>query len=175
MIRIVLILILVIGAAIALVLDVGGIQDKLLGIFGIKDAEETIVQKSPEQIALEQEREAINNEKAELEALKSKLEKLKKELDVREDELNQKEEELLQQKQAVEELESKLSLELKNLGDLIQIYEDMESEQAAAIISQIDDQAQVVQIFKNMKKEKAAEILGLMDPKKAAQILIEMQ
>ena len=81
---------------------------------------------------------------------------------------------MLEKEREIERLSERLSVQYEDLTELTKIYEKMDGEEAAAILSQIEDTHQVILIIKNLRKEKSAEILGLMDAKIAADILSEM-
>ena len=165
-----LILLLVIAGAIVYFFDIGGLKGFALSLIG-KGPSLPVDQKSPEQIAIEKENDFIKTEKAKLSALRTDLENYRTQLDNKNKELEDKENDLRLKMEETEKLENNLSAKLNELTDLIGIYDKIEAEEAAAILSELEDKDQMVLIIKNLKKEKSAEILGIMDPKLAADIL----
>lgn len=170
----IIILFLLIFGTLAIVFDVGGMKGLALSLVGRDHSKQTIAVKSDLEIELEKEKEFINAEKTKLSALRTDLENYKAQLNTREEELDEREDELLEKEKEVEGLNNRLTTEFEDLNDLIKIYEKMDGEEAAAILSQIENTDQVILIIKNLKKEKSAEILGLMDSKKAAGLLSRM-
>jgi flagellar motility protein MotE (MotC chaperone) len=172
-VALVIILILLISVTLAIVFNIGGIRDLVFSIIG-KDIAEDIIGIPSDQDPYQAEREFINTEKTKLMALRTDLENYRAQLQDKENELQEKEAQLLEKEREIERLSEKLSVQYDDLIELTKIYEQMDGEEAAAILSQIDDTQQVILIIRSLKKEKSAEILGLMDAKLAADILSKM-
>jgi len=111
----------------------------------------------------------VDQKETDLTNLKNELDSLKAELDIKEKNLTEREQALLDSEKKVKDLESKLSGQVSDLKEIVKIYENMQPEKAAAILSEMDPTL-VAQIIRNMKKEKSAEILAAMDTKTAVEI-----
>lgn len=169
----IIILIFLISGSLVIGFNIGGIRDIVFSIIG-KDIAKDIVGGLQDQDPYQDEKEFINTEKAKLLALRTDLENYRAQLQDKENELQEKETLLLEKEREIERLSERLSVQYEDLTELTKIYEKMDGEEAAAILSQIEDTHQVILIIKNLRKEKSAEILGLMDAKIAADILSEM-
>ncbi len=168
---IMIIVFLLISGSLIIFFNIGGIRDIAFSLINKRVGQEANTSLSAEEIQIEKEKEFINAEKAKLSALRTDLENFKAQLENRGRELDEKEEQLALKEQEVEQLMDKLSQQFHDLTEVVKIYEKMDGEEAAAILSEIEDTDQLLLIIKNLNKEKSAEILGLMDAKKAADIL----
>ncbi|HZJ58030.1 MAG TPA: hypothetical protein VFD89_07320 [Clostridia bacterium] len=166
----IILLFLLVSGSLVIGFNIGGMRDVILAYIGKGTARDTSGVDS-DQIPDETDREFIKAEKTKLAALRTDLENYRTQLQDRENELQEKDAALLDREREVQKLDEKLSSRFDDLIELTKIYERMDGEEAAAILSQIEDTHQVILIIKNLKKEKSAEILGLMEPKKAADIL----
>ena len=166
----IIILFLLIFGALVMVFNIGGARDFAYRLIGRDVNQESAANKTIE-VELEREKDSLEAEKTKLSALRTDLENYKAQLDNREKELEEREVLLLDKEQEVDRLNEKLSGQYEDLRELIKIYEYMNGEEAADILSQMEDVDKVVLVIKNLKKETSAEILGLMDAEKAADIL----
>lgn len=169
-----IIIFILIAGSLAIAFDIGGVRGLAMSIVGKYFLKGTTPTKSHQEMEIEKEKELLSVEKTKLSALRTDLENYKAQLSSREKEIEEKEAQLMEKEHEVDRLLAKLSGDFEDLKDLIGIYEEMDGEEAAAILSQIEDGDLVLLVFKNLKKEKSAEVLGLMDPKKAADILSRM-
>lgn len=111
----------------------------------------------------------------------SKLADRKKQLDQREQELAELEEELHKQREEIEGriqylqdvrreiagiLKERVDIDEQKINKLVDVYSNMKPQQAAGILSDLNDEL-AVQILGRMKKKNAAEILNLLKPEKA--------
>ncbi|HZJ82629.1 MAG TPA: hypothetical protein VFD57_02355 [Clostridia bacterium] len=166
--------VLIVGGTLVIVFNIGGIKDIALSFF-IKDGAKLdmgII--SSQESELEKEREFVKSEQTKLTALRTDLESFKAQLKSREEELNEKEMLISDKEQELDRKTEDLSGQFQDVRELTKIYESMDGEDAAAILSEIEDNEQVLIILKNIKRDKSAEILGLMERKKAADILSNM-
>ena len=106
--------------------------------------------------------------------MRTDLENYKAQLDSRAKDLDEKESLLQVKEQELERLTQVLTAQFEDLMEIVKICENMNGEEAAAILSQMEDTEKVILIFKNLEKEKSAEILGLMNPEDAANILSQL-
>lgn len=167
----IIIIFLLIFAALAIVFDIGGIKKFAYSIIGKALDKETMAGMTAVEIELKKEKEFIEAEKTKLSALRTDLENYRAELDNRAKELDEREMLLEEKEQEIDRLNESLSEQFQDLMEIVKIYENMNSDEAAAILSQMEDTEKVILIFKNLKKEKSAEILGLMNPEDAARIV----
>lgn len=72
------------------------------------------------------------------------------------------------------ELYEDLKGRIEQVEDLSKIYVNMEPENAASILSAMEDNELMLSIFKKMKSEDAAKIFELMETQKAADIINEL-
>jgi len=159
-------------------LDVLGIYDKenvLPKIPGIGKifAPHKITYEEIKKEELRKLKEVIDSELAELEFKKEKLALKEKKLKKRDKELSLLEEEFQRKKQALEKRESIYEDREAKWQKLVDYYNDMKPDAAAAILSQMDDQI-VIEIFQRMKKSQVAIIMMKMDPKRASEISRKM-
>lgn len=172
LIILVLLLFVVIAAGLLVFFNVGGIRDTVMGFLFSSKAGSN--QQSEESLKLQQELKALEDEKNRLKDFENQLNTLKSQLESRQQELEQRELKLQEREKEIDELQQKLSAQFENIKDIAKLYENMEGEQAASILSEMSDNQLVIQILKNMSEEKSAEILGLMDAKKAADLTRQM-
>ncbi|NLN42426.1 MAG: hypothetical protein GX160_10750 [Clostridiales bacterium] len=158
-------------AALAFVFDIGGMKKVAYSIIGKDLGRQTMTGMTAIEIELKKEEEYIEAEKTKLSALRTDLENYKTELDNRAKELDEREMLLKEKEQDIERLKETLSGQFQDLMEIVKIYENMNGDEAAAILSQMEDTEKVILILKNLKKEKSAEILGLMNPEDAAKIV----
>ena len=67
-------------------------------------------------------------------------------------------------------MQENLSSQFEDVRQIAKLYENMDAEQAALILTEIEDNSRIILILKNMSRQKSAEIMGLMEPKKAAEL-----
>lgn len=159
-------------AGLLLLFNVGGIRDAAVALLFPSEADSDL--QSGEDGEIQEQLKAIENEKNRLRLWESQLNALKEELEGKQQELEQLEMELEQKAREAEELQQELTGQLKTLKDIAKVYENMETEQAASILSEMEDTVLVIRILKNLPSERSAEILGAMDPKKAAELTRQM-
>jgi len=165
---IVIILILVAAGTVVFMLNIGNLRDSVLAVI----SPETVIE---EEISEQERLEAqIRDEIIRLSTLEDELETRENELNVRENELNLKEEEINRIMQENIVVQERLSPQIESLLSITEIYSNMESEQAALILSAMESNEQIILIIKNMDKEKSGEILGLMEPERAAGLIERM-
>lgn len=165
---IVIILIFVTASIVIFMLNIGNLRDSVLAVISPETAVE-------EEISEQQRLEAqIRDEIIRLSAVEDELEKRESELNVRENELNLKEEEINRIMQENIVVQERLSPQLESLMSITEIYSNMESEQAALILSAMESDEQIILIIKNMDNEKSGEILGLMEAERAAGLIERM-
>ncbi|MBM7581381.1 flagellar motility protein MotE (MotC chaperone) [Caldicoprobacter guelmensis] len=152
--------------------NVGGIRDVVVRLAFHSKAVSN--QQSEGNLKLQQQLKAIEEEKSRLKDFENQLNALKSELEGKQQELEQREIKLQQKEKEIEELQQRLSSQFENIRDIAKVYENMEPEQAASILSQMEDSSLVIQILRNLSKEKSGEILGAMDSKKAAELTRQM-
>ncbi len=172
LIIVVVLLFIVTGIGLSLFFNVGGIRDTAVALlFPSK-----VVDNSPsdEGSELQQQLKAIEDEKKRLKVYEDQLNALKGQLEDKQQQLEQREEELEQKEREVDELQQKLSALFEGIKDIAKVYENMEAEQAASILSEMEDRSLVIQILKHMPAERSAEILGAMESKKAAELTRQM-
>lgn len=170
----IIIIFLLVFAALAIVFDIGGIRKLAYSIIGIDLDRQTTAGMTAVEIELAKEKDFIEAEKTKLSALRTDLENYKAELDNRAKELDERETLLAEKEQEIERLNETLSGQIQDLMEIVKIYENMDGDAAAAILSQMEDTEKVISIFKNLKKDKSAEILGLMNPEDAARIIDQL-
>ncbi|WP_246110657.1 MotE family protein [Thermosediminibacter litoriperuensis] len=113
--------------------------------------------------------EEIEKERSMLQAEWDKINRQMDEINKKQEELKNKEIELKTKEEELNLAKAKMDESEKNMKNIAQYYELMETGRAARIIESMEDEF-VIQIFRNMKKESVAEILANMDPKRAAAI-----
>ncbi|MDI6736241.1 MAG: MotE family protein [bacterium] len=118
-------------------------------------------------------KQSVELKLAELEDKDKKLTAKDKKIENRDKELLLLEEELERKKQALEKRETIFEDQEAKWQKLVQYYEGMKPDAAAAILSQMDDQI-VIEIFNRMKKTQVAITLMKMDPKRASEISRKM-
>jgi len=168
----VVLLFIVTGAGLSILFNVGGIRDTAVALLLPFKTDGQL--HSNEDSELQQQLKAIEDEKNRLKDLESRLNTLKGQLEDKQRQLEQWELELEQKEKEMEELQQKLSAQFETIKDIAKVYENMDAEQAASILSEMEDTALVIQILKNMPVERSAEVLGEMDPKKAAELTRQM-
>lgn len=169
---VVVLLFIVTCAGLSLFFNVGGIRDIAVALLF---PSRTAGNMQPDEDArLQQRLKAIENEKKRLQDYEYQLNALKSQLEEKQQQLEQREAELEQKEREMEELQQKLSAQFEDVKDIAKVYENMEAEQAASILSEMKDSSLVIRILKNMPAEKSAEILGAMDSKKAADLTGQM-
>lgn len=165
-------LFIITGVGLSLFFNVGGVRDIVVDLlFPSKKVDDL---SSDETNALQQQLKAIEAERKRLAAYEDQLNDLKSQLEDKQQQLEQREAELEQREREVEELQQKLSAQLDNIRDIAKLYENMEAEQAASILSEMEDRSLIIQILKHMPAERSAEILGEMDSQKAAELTRQM-
>jgi len=165
---IVIILILVAAGTVVFMLNIGNLRDSVLAVI----SPETVIE---EEISEQERLEAqIRDEIIRLSTVEDELETRENELNVRENELNLREEEINRIMQENIVVQEQLSPQFKNLMSITEFYNNMESEQAALILSEMESDEQIILIIKNLDKEKSGEILGLMEPERAAELTERM-
>lgn len=122
---------------------------------------------------LEKQHQLLEEEKKQIDAEWDELEEAKQELSNREALLLEKQGELEELEKELGVLQDKLETKLKNIKELAQYYELMETRDAAKILANTEDEF-IIQLISHMKKEKASEILSNLEPKKAASITKKM-
>ena len=80
----------------------------------------------------------------------------------------------MQREEEIESLQLQLSQKVDDIKSISKLYENMDAQRAAQILTELDDVETVILILKNIKKEKTADILENMDPKTAAYITNKM-
>ncbi|MFH1564020.1 MAG: hypothetical protein ABIF11_11495 [Nitrospirota bacterium] len=118
-------------------------------------------------------KQSVELKLAALEDTDKKLTAKDKKIEKRDKELLLLEEELERKKQALEKRETIFEDQEAKWQKLVQYYENMKPDAAAAILSQMDDQI-VIEIFNRMKKSQVAITLMKMDPKRASEISRKM-
>lgn len=168
-----IILLIFLSGALVIIFNIGGAKD-----FIFSALEKVVISQYPDKLIdgseLKREKEYINIENTKLAGLKIDLENYETQLNDKEKELIEWESRLEEKEKEIQQLDKKLSQEFQELTELLGIYVKMNSEDAAAILSETEDLRHVILVIKNLKKDKAAEILGLMDRKKASHILDNM-
>lgn len=122
---------------------------------------------------IEKQLSFIEEEKNKIQSEWQNIEKAKAELKAQETKLQNIEQELELQKNELNSSMQKVQDNLQNVKDIAGYYELMEPDNAAKILSEMDNDL-VIQIFKNMKRDSVSLILASMDPKKAGQITLIM-
>lgn len=112
------------------------------------------------------------------------LSRRKDELDLRQKELNELEEELQKQRKEIEArikhleqvreqiasvLKDRVQIDQEKVDKLVEVYATMRPQQAAQVISTINEDL-AIEILAKMKKKSAAAILNLLDPAKAQKL-----
>lgn len=118
-------------------------------------------------------KQSIELKLVELEDKDKKLTVKEKKIEKRDKETLLLEEELERKRQALEKRETIFNDQEAKWQKLVQYYEGMKPDAAAAILSQMDDQI-VIEIFNRMKKTQVAITLMKMDPKRASEISRKM-
>lgn len=67
-----------------------------------------------------------------------------------------------------------LSKQKLTMEEMIAIYNQMSTQNAANILSALESETDLIKIMKNLDQKKAAQILSLMEPKRAAAILTKI-
>lgn len=165
---VVIFLILVSAGVVVFMLNIGNIRETVLNVFLPQIGTE-------EQMSEQQQLEAqIRDEIIRLDAIEEELNTRESKLNLRENELNLRAEDLDKLMQENADINSRLSLQLESITRITEMYGSMESEQAAQILSEMENTDQIVLILKNLDNEKSGEILGLMDPQIAAGLIERM-
>lgn len=149
--------------------NIGGIRDntsKLLNSIFKKSADKEVMQEKETQKAMEQ----IELEKEKILYAQAKLNDAKLELDTKQKELENRETELLEREKEIDQLEEQLSQKVEDIKIVSKLYEQMDAQRAAEILTELENMDTIIAILKNVKKENTAEILENMDPKTAANI-----
>ncbi|AEE96055.1 MotE family protein [Mahella australiensis] len=155
----------------------------IFNIAGIRDMVSTIpfigpVINGPELEAkadIEERTTALNKKDADLKAKETSLANKEAELEKREKAVDDKENQLAQKEQELVVKEAELNSKQMAIADMAKMYESMDAKQAAAILSEVDNDGLVIDILKRMKEDKAAAILEQMESKKAAELTKIMQ
>ena len=93
---------------------------------------------------------------------------------MRENDLKIKEEEVTRIMQENIAIQDTLSPQHESISSISEMFGNMESEQAAFILSAMESDEQIILIIKNLDKEKSAEILGLMQPERSSGLFERM-
>jgi flagellar motility protein MotE (MotC chaperone) len=159
--------------SLSFLLDIAGFKSKVMNLI-YSPAKKQEKGESHEELQLKRQLKQLENEKAQLKNIEEQLNTLKFQLEAKQKELEQWDLELQHKEKEIDELKDTLSQQYSDIENIAKIYEKMDSEQAAGILSEMSDTDLLIQILKNVSKEKGAEILSLMDAKKAADITNKM-
>lgn len=157
----------------AIIFNVAGIKNTLSGVPFVGN-----LINGPELQAkaeIEKQTASLNKKEAELKTKETALANKEAQLQQREKTVSEKEKQLSQKEQDLVARETELNSKQMALSDMAKLYENMEPKQAAAILSNLNNNGLVVDIIKAMKSDKAAEVLAQMDAKLAAEITKMMQ
>ncbi len=172
-VALILVFTLVVSGILAYVFNIGDMKKKtakfINPIFKKKSSKEVEEKKK---IADDMERLELEKEK--ILQLQTKLDTIRTDLELREKELTERETELMQREEEIESLQLQLSQKVDDIKSISKLYENMDAQRAAQILTELDDVETVILILKNIKKEKTADILENMDPKTAAYITNKM-
>lgn len=147
-----------------------------------------VQEKNSGSLSPKKKKDSTKNESVKMENLShfGKLNERKIELDHREKELNELESELHEQRKEIEVrikkledvrsqigkvLKERVEIDEEKVKKLVEVYSNMKPQNAAEIISSLNEDL-AVEILGRMKKKNAAEILNLLKPEKA-QVLTE--
>jgi len=176
LIAVIILFILISSSALLFVLDIGGLRSRSLSILqslGLPGEGKVSQEDLQQKLLLEEEREKLAQDMAAVARKAEELEALEHELLKREGIISEAEKQLKEQEDELEEMKDRLSLQINEIREIVQIYEKMDGENAAKVLAELVDKDEelAVRIFKNLKKEKAGEILAYLDPKKGAGII----
>ena len=157
-------LLLIGGAAGAVILDVGG----------CRAAVSSLLQGGEDVAKTEKELELMAREK-DLAKKEEDVAKREKTANSRESALNKKENELRSREVIVVQSEQEAADEAAALEQLAEVYSRMEPINAAQILSQIKNTADVTDILRQMKQNKVADILAAMTPELASELTVQMK
>jgi len=171
-------LVISIVIVVVFVLVTTGVTLISLNVFNLRDSVMAFIIPQDEtttEITNEQDETAsIQSEIVRLNDLQLQLDTRSSELDFREEELNEREILVSSLIEENENIQSQLSRRVDSLSMVTTIYEEMEPEQAALILSNMTDSELALLILKELDQAIAAEILGMMDASLAAQFLERM-
>ncbi len=110
---------------------------------------------------------ALKKKEEDLEKKERRLAQLEEELQVQKEEIEKQLKEMNEMRRNISsKLDKKVTADQESLEKLVGVYSSMKPQNAATIISQIDDEL-AVKVLGQMKKTNAAEILNYIEPKKA--------
>jgi len=155
---VIVIISLITAGVLVFILNIGNARDTIMTLFSPVLGEEVELS---EQEELESQ---IRDEIIRLSTKEDELDARENQLDQRENDLNLKEDELERSIAENDSLRQQLLPQVENMDIISDLYKNMESEQAALVLSRIEDIEQVLLIIRSLDKEKSGEILGLMEP-----------
>jgi len=162
------IFLLITAGILVFMLNLGNARDTVITLFLPVLGEEV-------QLSEQEELESrLRDEIVRLSSKEDELEARENQLNLRENDLNQREEELKRVMGENESLRQQLLPQVESINIISDMYKNMESEQAALILSRMENTEQVLLIIKSLDKEKSGEILGLMEPDLAAALIERM-
>jgi flagellar motility protein MotE (MotC chaperone) len=145
--------------------DLGGVRNMVISGLRIDQDSYTIIENRRTELSRIEEQ--IKTEQQNIQAEKTALVQ-------KEEALQQIEEELAEKQQQIDSQESLLSGKESDLTEIIEMYESMEVESAAEIVSNFSNQDDVIRILRNLSKSKASQILAQLDPEEASEITARM-
>jgi flagellar motility protein MotE (MotC chaperone) len=176
LIAVIILFFLLSSSVLLFAMDIGGLRSRSLSILeGVglpaegKVSQEDLQQKR----LLEEERKRLAQDMAAVARKAEELEELEQQLLKREVDIAEAEKEMKEKEGELEGMKDRLSLQVNEIREIVQIYEKMDGENAAKVLTELvdEDEELAVRIFKNLKKDKAGEILAYLDPKKGAGII----
>jgi len=159
----------VIAASLALIffLNIGNVRSIIVAIFTPEALEEAVSEQDQREAQIRDEIIRLNAKEDELDARENQLDLQVSNLNIRLSELEIR----IQENDALKEL---LSPQVEDILKIAGMYKNMESEQAAMILSRMDNLEKVILILRNIGDEKSGEILGLIEPERAAALTVRM-
>jgi len=123
-------------------------------------AADKAVSENPNQVAqlMDKEKELAEREKRVVE-LEEKLQQQKLELDEKLKQLDQA------RRDIASKLETRVTQDQENIEKLVGVYSNMKPQNAAQVISKLDDEL-AISVLRKMKKQDAGAIMNYMDPQK---------
>ncbi len=110
---------------------------------------------------------ALKDKRRELEKKERRLAQLEEELQIQKVEIEKQLKEMQEMRRNISsKLDKKVVADQENIDKLVGVYSNMKPQNAALILTQIDDDL-AVKVLGKMKKQSAAAILNYVEPKKA--------
>lgn len=156
------------AAGAVIVMDVGGLRTKLVGMVSVTE------QLSPEESILEDKNARADSRLEQLEIAQQNLNDYESMLKDVESSLAVKMDETQRKSAEIDAVQSVMSAKYSDISMLAELYSSMDAMSAADVLSAMSDTDKVVVILKNLDTSKAAKILAMMPPDKAADLTTKL-